>query len=84
MALMARPASCCVRRTERHQRTGCGAGWRQTVGLGAAWPFGDNWDPVSLGVTRVSLFLRPESLRAETRDDWDVGRADLVASSCSL
>ena len=54
------------------------------MGLGAAWPFGDNWDPVSLGVTRVSLFSRPESLRAETHDDWDVGRVDLVASSCSL
>ena len=54
------------------------------MGPGAAWPFGDNWDPVSLGVTRVSLFSRPGSLRAETRDDRDVGWADLVASSCSL
>lgn len=27
------------------------------MGLGAAWPFGDNWDLVSLAVTRVSLFF---------------------------
>lgn len=31
------------------------------MGLGAAWPFGDNWDLVSLAVTRVSLFFCSES-----------------------
>ena len=46
------------------------------MGLGAAWPFGDNWDLVSLAVTRVSLFFCSESLRAETCDDWDIGWAD--------
>lgn len=46
------------------------------MGLGAAWPFGDNWDLVSPANARVSLFFCPESLRAETRDDRDIGWAD--------